>query len=77
MSQREPPPLLLRCIQHRSLTRAQPACLPRPQPAPSALQRAVRAGDVVVFRPGALHGIDNSPDSRMYCLELMVPNEVS
>jgi hypothetical protein len=36
----------------------------------------VRAGDVVVFRPGALHGIDNSPDSRMYCLELMVPNEV-
>ncbi|KAI7845876.1 hypothetical protein COHA_000610 [Chlorella ohadii] len=35
----------------------------------------VRAGDVVVFRPGATHGIDNGPDSRMYCLELMVPNE--
>lgn len=36
----------------------------------------MRAGDVVVFRPGAVHGIDNGPDSRMYCLELMVPNEV-
>ena len=29
-----------------------------------------------MFRPGATHGIDNGPDSRMYCLELMVPNEV-
>lgn len=77
VSQRGPPLLLPRCIQHRSLTYAQPACSPQPQPTPSALQRAVRAGDVVVFRPGALHGIDNGPDSRMYCLELMVPNEVS
>ncbi|KAL4457712.1 hypothetical protein ABPG75_012577 [Micractinium tetrahymenae] len=35
----------------------------------------VTAGDVVVFRPGAVHGIDNGDASRMYCLELMVPNE--
>ncbi|KAI3436670.1 hypothetical protein D9Q98_006086 [Chlorella vulgaris] len=35
----------------------------------------VTAGDVVVFCPGAIHGIDNDSSSRMYCLELMVPNE--
>ncbi|PSC71611.1 cupin [Micractinium conductrix] len=35
----------------------------------------VRAGDVVVFRPGSVHGIDNGDGSRMYCLEAMFPNE--
>lgn len=35
----------------------------------------VKAGDVVVFRPGSVHGIDNGQGSRMYCLELMLPNE--
>ena len=36
---------------------------------------SVRAGDVVCFKPGATHGIDNGPGQRMYCLELMLPNE--
>lgn len=36
----------------------------------------VRAGDVVVFPPQSLHGIDVSEDSRMYCLELMYPNDM-
>lgn len=37
---------------------------------------AVKAGDVVVFPPTSLHGIDNGPDSKMYCLELMLPNDM-
>ena len=36
----------------------------------------VTAGDVVVFPPTSLHGIDNGPDSKMYCLELMLPNDM-
>lgn len=36
----------------------------------------VKAGDVVVFPPTSLHGIDNSPNSKMYCLELMLPNDM-
>lgn len=36
----------------------------------------VRAGDVVVFPPQSLHGIDVSEDARMYCLELMQPNDM-
>lgn len=36
----------------------------------------VRTGDVVVFPPTSLHGIDNGPDSKMYCLELMLPNDM-
>lgn len=36
----------------------------------------VEPGDAVVFPPGLLHGIDNSHSSRMYCLELMLPNEM-
>lgn len=36
----------------------------------------VTAGDVVVFPPTSLHGIDNGQDSRMYCLELMLPNDM-
>ncbi|KAG2450015.1 hypothetical protein HYH02_000119 [Chlamydomonas schloesseri] len=35
----------------------------------------VRAGDVVVFPPRAVHGIDNKTDSKLYCLQLMTPNE--
>lgn len=44
-------------------------------PGPAQQRFPVAAGDVVVFRPGSVHGIDNSPASRMYCLELMLPNE--
>ena len=34
------------------------------------------AGDVCVFPPGSVHGIDNlDPSGRLYCLEFMVPNE--
>ena len=36
----------------------------------------VKAGDVVVFPPTSLHGIDNGPKSKMYCLELMLPNDM-
>ncbi len=36
----------------------------------------VRAGDVVVFPPQSVHGIDVSEDARMYCLELMQPNDM-
>lgn len=36
----------------------------------------VTAGDVVVFPPTSLHGIDNGPNSKMYCLELMLPNDM-
>ena len=32
------------------------------------------AGDVAIFPPGSVHGIDNL-DGRLYCLEFMVPNE--
>jgi hypothetical protein len=35
----------------------------------------LRPGDVVAFRPGTLHGIDNGQESKMYCLEVMLPNE--
>jgi len=35
----------------------------------------VAAGDAVVFRPGTEHGIDVDPGSKMYCLELMLPND--
>lgn len=34
------------------------------------------AGDVAIFPPGSVHGIDNlDPFGRLYCLEFMVPNE--
>ena len=39
-------------------------------------RQPVKAGDVVVFPPGSVHGIDNGPASRMYCIELMLPNEM-
>lgn len=37
---------------------------------------SVTAGDVVVFPPTSLHGIDNGQHSKMYCLELMLPNDM-
>ena len=36
----------------------------------------VRAGDIVMFPPRSVHGIDVSEDARMYCLELMQPNDM-
>lgn len=35
----------------------------------------VRSGDVVAFHPGSEHGIDNGMDSKMYCIEVMMPDE--
>jgi quercetin dioxygenase-like cupin family protein len=34
---------------------------------------SLSAGDCVVFPPGSVHGVD--ADEKMYCLELMLPNE--
>ena len=31
---------------------------------------------MVVFPPQSVHGIDVSEDARMYCLELMQPNDM-
>jgi quercetin dioxygenase-like cupin family protein len=37
----------------------------------------VGRGDVVVFPPKSVHGIDNLPDAEpLYCLELMLPNDM-
>ena len=36
----------------------------------------LQAGDVVVFPPGSIHGIDNGPKGSMFCLELMLPNDM-
>ncbi|KAK9845105.1 hypothetical protein WJX74_010662 [Apatococcus lobatus] len=36
----------------------------------------VQAGDVIVFPPGSLHGIDNGQNGSMFCLELMLPNDM-
>ena len=36
----------------------------------------VQAGEVVIFPPTSLHGIDNGPGGRMYCLEFMDPNDM-
>lgn len=35
----------------------------------------VSAGDCLVFPPTSIHGIDNRGDGRLYCLQLMSPNE--
>ena len=40
-----------------------------------AARMPVAAGDVIAFRPGSVHGIDNGTQSRMYCLAVMLPNE--
>lgn len=36
----------------------------------------LQSGDVVVFPPGSEHGIDVSEGSKMYCLEVMQPNDM-
>ena len=36
---------------------------------------ALTAGDVVAFHPGSEHGIDNGTRSKMYCIEVMMPDE--
>lgn len=37
---------------------------------------SIKTGDIIAFRPGAVHGIDNtSTKEKIYCLELMLPNE--
>ncbi len=36
----------------------------------------VAAGDAVAFPARSVHGIDVSPSGRMYCLELMQPNDM-
>ena len=35
----------------------------------------VGPGDIVAFHPGSTHGIDNGLDQRMYCIEVMLPDE--
>jgi quercetin dioxygenase-like cupin family protein len=35
----------------------------------------IRAGDAVVFTPGSLHGIDVDCSGRMYCLQMMLPDD--
>jgi mannose-6-phosphate isomerase-like protein (cupin superfamily) len=35
----------------------------------------VGPGDVAVFPPGVVHGVDNPGDSQLYCLQMMLPNE--
>lgn len=35
----------------------------------------ISAGDIVTFQPGSTHGIDNGHDERMYCIEVMLPDE--
>ncbi|KAJ9507943.1 hypothetical protein QJQ45_021184 [Haematococcus lacustris] len=35
----------------------------------------VRAGDLVVFRPGSLHGLDNNTPNKLYALQMMCPDD--
>ena len=35
----------------------------------------VGPGDVAVFPPGVVHGVDNPGESQLYCLQMMLPNE--
>jgi len=35
----------------------------------------VSPGDVAVFAPGVLHGVDNASGDQLYCLQMMLPNE--
>ena len=35
----------------------------------------VMPGEAVVFPPGSKHGLDNLTTERLYCLQLMAPNE--
>ena len=34
------------------------------------------AGDIVIFPPQPVHGLDNGVHGRMNCLELMLPNDM-
>ena len=36
---------------------------------------ALRAGDSLLVRPGAEHVIENTGPGRLYCLQVMVPND--
>ena len=36
---------------------------------------SVNPGDVIVFPPGSRHGLDNNTAEKLYCLQLMAPNE--
>lgn len=36
----------------------------------------LRAGDVAVFPPHVVHAIDNTSDARLYCLQMMLPNDM-
>jgi mannose-6-phosphate isomerase-like protein (cupin superfamily) len=36
---------------------------------------SVSPGDVAVFAPGIVHGVDNPSGSQLYCLQMMLPNE--
>eukprot|EP00882_Tetradesmus_deserticola_P018714 GHRQ01020099.1.p1 GENE.GHRQ01020099.1~~GHRQ01020099.1.p1 ORF type:complete len:248 (+),score=103.20 GHRQ01020099.1:101-745(+) len=43
---------------------------------PGGRERSVMdVGDVAVFPPGVLHGVDNDSDRQLYCLQMMLPNE--
>ncbi len=35
----------------------------------------VGPGDIINFPPGSKHGLDNNTDDKLYCLQLMAPNE--
>lgn len=35
----------------------------------------LRPGDLVVFPPGVEHGLDNNTSRKLYCLQMMLPNE--
>lgn len=35
----------------------------------------IAPGDIVAFQPGSTHGVDNGPQERMYCIEVMLPDE--
>lgn len=37
---------------------------------------AVGPGDLLLFPPKSVHGIDVSEGGKMYCLEFMLPNEM-
>jgi quercetin dioxygenase-like cupin family protein len=42
----------------------------------SGAQRVVMSpGDVAVFPPGVVHGVDTPGSSQLYCLQMMLPNE--
>ena len=40
-----------------------------------SLRETIHPGDVVVLPPNSLHGVDNDSDDRLYCLQMMFPNQ--